>query len=248
MRSNARRDDSTRFTSAPCVMSSLMTSNTRSQGGSSTAGHESQHEAAHEEVATPSTHYSSAGKVPAPHAEHAAPSGSSASDRAYHDAGAHGALATADAFYAAFAARDSATMSSLYAPNVRFHDPLFGNLHGNQVMAMWNAISPAANPYHVKPSAASNPKDLGGGRYQVHVTWEANYGIYGRAIHNHSETTLVIENGKIVEQRDAWDLHAWAAQALPGHLGGHKVGDMLLAAAAHSYIGVLDLIRRLSHS
>ncbi|HEY4177232.1 MAG TPA: nuclear transport factor 2 family protein [Kofleriaceae bacterium] len=153
------------------------------------------------------------------------------------------AVRTATDFYSAFARRDAATMAQAYAPNVKFHDPLFGNLHGSQVMLMWNSIMPAAKPFDIKPTVAPGATSLGEDRYEVHVNWDAHYGLSGRQIHNNSQTTLVIQGGKIVEQRDVWNLDAWTAQALPLHLGGHRASDLLVAAAAHGFIAVLDLIR-----
>ncbi|CAN5553097.1 hypothetical protein BH11MYX1_BH11MYX1_14690 [soil metagenome] len=152
------------------------------------------------------------------------------------------ALATANTFYAAFAARNAATMRSHYAPTVAFHDPLFGSLRGDQVMLMWTTIMPAANPFQIVPSAATTPTLRSDGAWSVQVTWDAHYGLGGRSIHNTSKTTLVIKDDKIIEQRDEWDLDRWTAQALPFHLGGHYVTDLLTAAAAHSYIKVVDLI------
>jgi|GEM_PF-4095942 len=152
------------------------------------------------------------------------------------------ALATANTFYAAFASRDTPTMRAHYAPNVAFHDPLFGNLEGGQVMLMWTTIQPAANPFKIVPSAATNPVMRADGAWTVQVTWDAHYGLSGRPIHNTSKTTLVIKDDKIIEQRDEWDLDRWTAQALPLHLGGHHVIDLLTAAAAHSFIKVVDLL------
>jgi SnoaL-like domain len=155
------------------------------------------------------------------------------------------ALRTATEFYAAFAQRSASVMTSHYAPNVSFHDPLFGHLRGaEQVMRMWTSIMPKANPFEITPSVASTATSRPDGTWEVHVTWDANYGLGSAHIRNHSETTLVIAGDKIIEQRDEWDLDRWTAQALPMHLGGHHVTDLLTAAAAHSYIEIIDLIER----
>jgi hypothetical protein len=154
------------------------------------------------------------------------------------------AIHAATQFYTAFAGRDAATMAAAYSPAVSFHDPLFGSLHGSQVMLMWNSIMPKADPFHIVPAVGSTAVARGDDTFEVHVNWAADYGLAGRKIHNQSSTTLLIQHGKIIQQRDDWDLKAWTAQALPMHLGGNAVADAITAAAAHSYVEVLDLIHR----
>ncbi len=39
--------------------------------------------------------------------------------------------------YTAFAARDAETMARCYAPDAHFSDPVFPDLHGPAVTAMW---------------------------------------------------------------------------------------------------------------
>jgi hypothetical protein len=159
------------------------------------------------------------------------------------------AIRVANDFYAAFASRDAAAMRSFYSAGVHFHDPLFGNLRGiDQVMLMWTSIMPKADPFRIAPGPASTPTMRSDGAWEVRVHWDAHYGLGKARITNHSDTTLAIKDGRIVAQSDAWNLAAWTAQALPSHLGGHVVTDVLLHAAAHSYIVVVDMIRRLHHT
>jgi hypothetical protein len=159
------------------------------------------------------------------------------------------AIRVANDFYAAFAQRDTAAMRSFYSGSVHFHDPLFGNLHGvEQVMLMWTSIMPKADPFRISPGPASTPTMRSDGAWEVRVHWDAHYGLGKARITNHSDTTLAIKDGRIIDQNDSWNLAAWTAQALPSHLGGHLVTDVLLHAAAHSYIVVVDMIRRLHHS
>jgi hypothetical protein len=159
------------------------------------------------------------------------------------------AVRVANNFYAAFASRDTAAMRSFYGAGVHFHDPLFGNLRGiEQVMLMWTSIMPKADPFRIAPGPASTPTMRSDGAWEVRVHWDAHYGLGKARITNHSDTTLAIKDGRIIDQHDVWNLAAWTAQALPSHLGGHVVTDVLLQAAAHSYIVVVDMIRRLHHS
>lgn len=172
--------------------------------------------------------------------------GNAAVQRALAKTGDQSRLAVqrATQFYTAFACRDAATMAAAYAPTVSFHDPLFGSLHGSQVMLMWNSIMPKADPFHIVPTVGSTAVARGDDTFEVHVNWAADYGLAGRMIHNQSSTTLLVQRGKIIQQRDEWDLKAWTAQALPMHLGGNAVADAIIAAAAHNYVDVLDLIHK----
>src|SRR5450432_2635431 len=54
------------------------------------------------------------------------------------------ASSVATSFYQSFAGRDIDAMQKGYDPSVQFQDPLFGHLHGAQVMEMWSAILPKA--------------------------------------------------------------------------------------------------------
>lgn len=149
-------------------------------------------------------------------------------------------------FYAAFARRDAAAMEAAYDPKVKFHDPLFGTLKGKRkVMEMWNTIMPAANPktFSIEPKVLGAPVAKTDGSFEVKVHWDAHYDLGKRHVDNHSDTTLTIKNGKIVAQRDEWDLDTWTKQALPFG-GGTRVGDDLARFAAHSFIELKDLFTR----
>ena len=148
-------------------------------------------------------------------------------------------------FYAAFARRDAAGMEAAYAPGARFHDPLFGALDGRrEIMSMWKTILPAANPatFQLEPTVhgATRRPD---GSHEVKVSWNAHYDLGKRHVDNHSETTLVVKGGKIVDQRDDWDLAAWTRQALP-HGGGHPLTNALTAFAAHAFVEIKDVFDR----
>ncbi len=138
-------------------------------------------------------------------------------------------------FFAAFSARDSATMEKMYDSGVRFHDPLFGSLDGvGEVMAMWKTILPVADPktFKVQPRLEGKPIARPDGSWDVKVHWDAHYDIslISRHIDNSSDTTLNIKEGKIVAQRDDWNLANWTNQFLP------MVPPMLISTAAHAFI------------
>jgi hypothetical protein len=131
--------------------------------------------------------------------------------------GAADASRVAGDFYNALSRRDAKGMASAYAPNLTFHDLLFGTRKGKKQQA--------------------------DGSYDVKVHWDAHDDLGPRHVDNHADSTLTIENGKIVAQRDARDLDAWTKQALPLG-GGTKVGDALAAFAAHTLLELKDSFSR----
>ncbi|HEY4223002.1 MAG TPA: nuclear transport factor 2 family protein [Myxococcota bacterium] len=157
------------------------------------------------------------------------------------------AAQVASSFYQAFARGDRTAMDAAYDPSVHFHDPLFGSLSGkHEVMEMWNTVIPAANPKtsHIEPTVQPNPTVRPDGSVEVKVHWDAHYDLGPRHVDNHSDTTLVIKNGKIIDQRDDWDLSAWTKQALPLGIGGNTLTNALTAFAAHAFVEVKDVFDR----
>jgi hypothetical protein len=154
--------------------------------------------------------------------------------------GASSATGVASTFYGAFAARNNGVMAKCYAPDVQFHDPLFGDVSGaTKLMEMWTTLQGAAKNVQIIPNVQSATANSDGS-WQVKVHWDAHYdlGASGRHVDNHSDTTLIIKDGKIISQQDDWDLSAWTQQAIPV-IGGTPFGDFL---ASHAASAALDLI------
>lgn len=146
-------------------------------------------------------------------------------------------------FFAAFSRRDAAAMEQAYDPKVRFRDPLFGTLRGRpRVMEMWNTIIPAANAqtFEIKPSQRGAPVRNPDGSYEVRMHWDASYDLGKRHVENHADTVLTIRDGKIISQRDDWDLKKWTAQAVPH--GSNAAADDLARIAARSFIHLKSLL------
>jgi limonene-1,2-epoxide hydrolase len=157
------------------------------------------------------------------------------------------AVKTAEAFYGAFGKGDSKGMAAAYDKNVVFHDPLFRTLKGaGEVMEMWKTIMPAANPatFKLEPKVDPKPTQNPDGSFNVKVHWDAHYDLGPRHVDNHSDTTLTIKNGKIIGQRDDWDLAAWTKQALPLKLHS-KVLDQGVSLAAHAFVEIKSLFEKL---
>lgn len=121
-------------------------------------------------------------------------------------------------FYEAFDRRDGDTMASLYAPDARFSDPVFGELHGDEPGRMWRMLTAGAEDLHVELPEHSADGDTGTARWVATYTFTQT----GRRVVNDIRASFRFENGLIAEHDDHFSFHRWARQALgtPGLLLG----------------------------
>lgn len=112
--------------------------------------------------------------------------------------------------YTAFAARDYEAMARCYTPDAHFSDPVFPDLHGPAVAAMWRMLCRRATDLRI----AFRNVTLSGERGSAH--WEAwyTYSATGRPVHNEIDATFTLKGGLIARHVDRFDLYAWARQAL----------------------------------
>lgn len=116
----------------------------------------------------------------------------------------------ADAFYGAFARRDGDAMAACYAPDAHFHDPAFGDLHGDEPGAMWRMLTARARDLRVEHEV------LEASDTHARVKWIAHYtfALTGRPVENHIVARLTVRDGKIVEHLDDFDFWKWSRMAL----------------------------------
>jgi len=113
-------------------------------------------------------------------------------------------------FYTAFQRRDAAAMGACYAPDVRFSDPVFTDLRGDQARRMWQMLCERGKDLRIAFSDVTG--DEAGGR----AHWEAWYTFTssGRPVHNVIDATFTFARGRIATHTDRFDLYAWSRQAL----------------------------------
>jgi hypothetical protein len=102
-------------------------------------------------------------------------------------------------------------MSACYAPEARFSDPAFGELHGEEVGAMWRMLTGRAEDLSVELRDHAADENTGS------ANWVATYtfGQTGRPVVNDIQATLrFAPDGKIVDHVDEFDFRNWAKQAL----------------------------------
>ncbi len=121
-------------------------------------------------------------------------------------------------FYAAFAARDGGAMASLYAPDARFSDPVFGELRREQPGAMWRMLTGRAQDLEVELLEHEADGDRGSARWVARYTFTQT----GRPVRNEVQAEFVFFDGLIAQHRDQFDFYRWSRQALglPGLLLG----------------------------
>lgn len=112
--------------------------------------------------------------------------------------------------YDAFGRRDGAAMSACYGPDAHFRDPAFGDLHGEEVGAMWRMLTGRATDLSIE--LRSHDADEATGR----ANWIATYsfGPRGRRVVNDIEARFRFADGLIADHVDEFDFGRWARQAL----------------------------------
>lgn len=120
-------------------------------------------------------------------------------------------------FYSSFATRDAEGMVSCYADDIRFEDPAFGPLQGNDAKNMWRMLLKATD-VKVEWSNVQATGNTGSANWVATYTFSKT----GRQVVNQVAASFVFEHGKITKHTDVFDSWKWSRQALglPGLLLG----------------------------
>ena len=117
---------------------------------------------------------------------------------------------TIDRFYSALAARDHETMTGCYRNEARFSDPVFGELRGDEVRAMWRMLCERGTDLVVTHSDVVADGDRGSAHWVATYTFSGT----GRQVRNEIDARFRFEDGLIAEHDDRFDLWKWTRQAL----------------------------------
>jgi len=141
-------------------------------------------------------------------------------------------------FYKAFHNRDAKTMATLYHKDIHFSDPVFPDLEGYQVMAMWKMLTTKAKNLVVEYDSVSADDKNGASCH-----WEGWY-LYGgeRPVHNIVYSKFEFKDGKIIKHVDDFAFDVWASQALGivGTVGGYLIQKGVRKKA---YLGLEEYIK-----
>jgi ketosteroid isomerase-like protein len=113
-------------------------------------------------------------------------------------------------FYEAFQRKDYEAMNACYHPSIRFSDPVFQDLEGGEVKAMWHMLCERGTDLVVTYSDVTATDD----RAEAH--WEATYTLAGsdRQIDNVIGAQFLFRDGLIYRHIDSFDLWKWTRMAL----------------------------------
>lgn len=111
-------------------------------------------------------------------------------------------------FYTAFANADSEGMIRCYHDQIRFEDPAFGILHGDDAKKMWRML--------VRPGIQITLSNVKSNATTGRADWIAEYefGKTKRHVVNRIHAEFEFKDGKIIKHTDHFDFWKWSRQAL----------------------------------
>jgi ketosteroid isomerase-like protein len=113
-------------------------------------------------------------------------------------------------FYAAFDRGDGDEMAACYTADATFSDPVFPDLHGEEVGGMWRMLTGRSTDLEVELREHSAEGDAGSARWIATYT----FGRTGNHVVNDVRATFRFEGGLIAEHRDEFDFWKWSRQAM----------------------------------
>ncbi len=113
-------------------------------------------------------------------------------------------------FYSAFARRDVEAMLACYRADVAFRDPVFGELGGREVRAMWRMLNARATDLAIEFTRVAATERDGSAHWEARYTYSAT----GRPVRNRIDATFEFRDGLIARHVDRFSLWRWAGMAL----------------------------------
>jgi ketosteroid isomerase-like protein len=113
-------------------------------------------------------------------------------------------------FYSSFQRLDWKGMLSCYRADIFFYDPVFENLEGAEVRAMWEMLLSRAADLQLRYSDVQTDHAHGSCRWVATYTFSTS----GRKVVNEGLARFTFDDGMIVEHQDEFSLWKWSRQAL----------------------------------
>ena len=111
--------------------------------------------------------------------------------------------------YAALGRRDGEAMAACYAPDATFRDPVFGDLKGPEVGAMWKMLTARAPDLKIELVEHDASASEGSARWIAHYTFSQT----GHPVVNDVQATFGFADGLIVSHNDRFPFYKWARHA-----------------------------------
>jgi len=105
---------------------------------------------------------------------------------------------------------DGEAMAACYTADAHFRDPAFGDLHGDEVGAMWRMLTSRAEDLDVELPEHDADEHTGSAHWIARYTFTQT----GRPVVNDVRATFAFEDGLIADHVDEFDRGRWARQAL----------------------------------
>ena len=112
-------------------------------------------------------------------------------------------------FYAAFERRDHVAMAGCYGADATFTDPVFGELTGRRIGAMWRMLCERARDLRIEVSGIEADADKGAAHWEARYTFSGT----GRSVHNRIDASFQFRDELFHRHVDRFDLYAWSRQA-----------------------------------
>jgi hypothetical protein len=121
-------------------------------------------------------------------------------------------------FYSCMQQQDWKGMLTCYREDIFFYDPIFENLEGGQVRAMWEMLLSNAKSFEFNFSHIEAEDGYGSCQWIAAYTFSGT----GRRVVNRGKAFFKFSGGKIAEHQDDYSIWKWSGQALgvPGILFG----------------------------
>lgn len=123
---------------------------------------------------------------------------------------AHPNVQLIESLYTAFQRRDPDGMIACYADDIWFSDPVFHDLRGPRVGAMWRMLTARASSLEIAFRDVRADDTTGSAHWEARYVFSAT----GRQVHNVVDARFELHGGKITRHADSFDLWRWAGMAL----------------------------------
>ena len=122
-------------------------------------------------------------------------------------------------FYSSFQKLDAEGMNACYSENPIFNDQVFGVIEGEDVRKMWRMLCKNARDFSL---TFGNIQSVDEEYWTCNWTARYTFSASGRKVVNNVKAHMRIQDGKITEHSDLFDIWKWSRQALglPGVLLG----------------------------
>jgi ketosteroid isomerase-like protein len=113
-------------------------------------------------------------------------------------------------FYTSFQRRDYPAIAACYHPEAVYSDPVFTDLHGAQIPAMWQMLGQRSADLTISFSEITADEQRGQAQWEARYTFSQT----GRPVVNQIRSQFVFQDGLIIRHHDSFNLWKWARMAL----------------------------------